>query len=163
MSRRINGLTLAALSLIALGLLALPSGAQARDQSTDTSAEAANGPKIKLQLENADLYTALKLLFAQAHTQFTLDPALRSIYITVNINQPFRNALETLLRASNQPLTYNVENDVYSIVPKTEETVETTTPETETEKPAQAVNLKKYFSTRFKYNTSFLLSALALT
>jgi hypothetical protein len=156
-----NGkLGLAALSLTVLGLVALPLGAQAQgnQSGTDTSAEA-SGPKIKLQLENADLYTALKLLFAQAKAQFTLDPALRSIFITVNINQPFRNALETLLRASGQPLTYKLENEVYSIVPKSEDVTADIT-DTEVEKPAQTVNLKKYFSTRFKYNSFFLIEVL---
>jgi hypothetical protein len=154
---------LAALSVTVIGLVALPLVAQAQGQDnqngSDTSAEA-SGPKIKLQLENADLYTALKLLFAQAKAQFTLGPELRNIFITVNINQPFRNALETLLRASGQPLTYKLENDVYSIVPKTEDTTEITNTDTTEEKPAQTVNLKKYFSTRFKYNTYFMIEVL---
>jgi hypothetical protein len=98
---RNSGLALAGLSLTALGLVAMPLCAHAQDAQTgtDTSAEAA-GPKIKLDLENADLYTALKLLFAQTKTQYTLAPELRNIFVTVHINQPFRNALETLLRAS---------------------------------------------------------------
>ncbi len=158
-----NGkLGLAALSLTVLGLAALPLGAHAQgDQGgTDTSAEA-TGPKIKLDLENADLYTALKLLFAQTKSQYTLDPSLRNIFVTVHISQPFRNALETLLRASGQPLTYKVENEVYSIVPKTEEPGGSEGPDTGNPEPApQTVNLKKYFSTRFKYNTEFLLTVL---
>ncbi len=158
---RNSGLALAGLSLTAFGLLAMPLGAHAQgDQGgTDTSAEAA-GPKIKLDLENADLYTALKLLFAQTKSQYTLDPSLRNIFVTVHISQPFRNALETLLRASGQPLTYKVENEVYSIVPKTEDTTPDTTETTEPIDKPQTVNLKKYFSTRFKYNTEFLLTVL---
>lgn len=121
---------LAALALTALGLVAIPRGAQAQEDAGNTGGgpELSNRP-IKLNLENTDLYTAIKLLFSQAKAQYTLDPNLRGILITAQINQPFRIALETLLRASNQPLTYSVENGVYSIVPKKEDVPDTTQPD----------------------------------
>ena len=128
MLKTFGKLGLAALAMTALGLVAMPSGAQPPEDAGNTGGgpELSNRP-IRLNLENTDLYTAIKLLFSQAKAQYTLDPNLRGIYITAQINQPFRIALETLLRASNQPLTYSVENGVYSIVPKKEDVVETPT------------------------------------
>src|SRR5579871_4073635 len=78
-------------------------------------------PRIRLSVQNGDLFTVFKALFQKAHVQYTLDPDLHNIYVTANINQPFRMALETLLRASGRPLTYKLENEVYSIVPKIED------------------------------------------
>jgi len=153
-----------ALALAAIGLTAMPMCAYAQDNQSNTNAAGTEslGPNVRLQLENADLYTALKLLFAQTKSQYTLDPALRGVFVTVSIRQPFRNALETLLRAGSQgqQLTYKLENDVYSIVPKAEDVPVAETVEQDTKPAGQPFQLKKYFSTRFKYNSYFLLEVL---
>ena len=74
---------------------------------------------INLDADKTDLYSTLKLLFAQVKVNYTLDPALRSIPVTVHIHQvPFGMALEMLLKGTSKPLTYRVENGMWSIVPK---------------------------------------------
>jgi type II secretory pathway component GspD/PulD (secretin) len=110
----------------------MPGGAQAPAGQVKVSY--APGPsleesRVNLDCQNADLYSALKAVFQQVKAQYTLDPSLRNVYITANIHQPFRNTLETLLRCSGQPLTYKLENDVYSIVPRSEDTTEAPAPD----------------------------------
>jgi len=92
-----------------------------REPKISVSTDASSGEsRIRLSAVNANLYDALKLLFGAARAQYILDPSLRDVIVTVNIDQPLRTALETLLLAGShrQPLTYRLENDVYSIVPK---------------------------------------------
>ena len=114
---------LAGVSLAALGFLGMPSAARAQDTpGTDPASgnEASNQP-IKLDLENADLYSALKLLFAQVKANYIIDPTLRQLSVSVHLsNIPFRTALDLILRnaSSPVPLTYKVEGGVYSILEK---------------------------------------------
>jgi hypothetical protein len=78
--------------------------------------------KIDLDLESTNLYYGLKLLFSQVKANFTIDESLKSLTVTAHLTQvPFRVALETLLKSTSTPLTYKVENGIYSVVPKVEE------------------------------------------
>jgi len=78
--------------------------------------------KIDLDLESSNLYYGLKLLFSQIKANFTIDESLKSLTVTAHLSQvPFRVALETLLKSTSTPLTYKVENGIYSVVPKVEE------------------------------------------
>ena len=139
MKTRYGTIGLACLSLTALGLLAAPLRAHAQDAQSpgndpNSNSDASN-QSIKLDLENTDLYSALKLLFAQIKANYTLDPGLRQLPVTAHLtNIPFRIALDTLLRSVNSPvpLTYKVESGVYSILEKKVEVDtngEPTTPE----------------------------------
>src|SRR5438270_13524878 len=106
--------SLAALSLTALGLIAVPQGAYAQDdkgQNTDTTATDLQNKPIDLDVESANLYYALNLLFQHIKANFQLDPSLKQLEVTAHFHQvPFRVALETLLKSSGQPLTYRCEN-----------------------------------------------------
>jgi hypothetical protein len=139
MKARYGGLTLAAVSLTALGFLALPVGARAQDQDTGTDVNAPAGvtlPKtpVTLNVESADLYYTLKLLFQQIKADFTLDTSLRGTPVTVKLTKvPFDIALSSVLKASGQPLTYSYENGIFSIIPQAQETgLTTVTPSNET-------------------------------
>ena len=93
--------------------------------SDPASGSEASNQAIKLDLENTDLYSALKLLFAQIKANYTLDPSLRQIPVTAHLNGiPFRIALDQILRGANSPvpLTYRVESGIYTIVEKKEVT-----------------------------------------
>jgi len=84
--------------------------------------ESAN-KKVTLNLENADLRYALKLLFTSAGANYTLDQAVQGT-VTVSLTDvPFRTALESVLRSTQttSPLTYRVEDKVYIISPKVEQ------------------------------------------
>jgi hypothetical protein len=113
-----RGLLMAALSLAILLSVLPPARAQINDNQGGANTSSGTSERmIKLQLDDADLETSLKLLFEQAGVQYTVDPTLViNSYITIRITQPFPEALDTLLRASNQNLTYQVENGVYRIV-----------------------------------------------
>lgn len=112
-------LGVATLALTALGLFAIPTGALAQDTPEDTTATGISNKKVTVTVESADLYYTLKLLFAQIKADFTLDTSLRGIQVTASLkNQPFRIALETILKSAPMPLTYRFENNIYSIVPK---------------------------------------------
>lgn len=114
-------------ALLAGVALMLPLSGRAQETpGTDptSSSEISNQP-IRLDLENADLYSAMKLLFAQIKANYTLDPTLRQSPVTAHLsNVPFQIALDTLLRSVNSPvpLTYRVESGIYSIVEKREST-----------------------------------------
>src|ERR1051325_9785057 len=123
MLSRSGKLSLAALSLTALGLVAVPAGAFAQDAKgdTDTNATDLSNTKIDLNVEGASLYHALNLLFQHIKANFSLDPALKQLEVSAHFHQvPFRVALETLLKTSGRPLTYRLENDIYTIVPRVE-------------------------------------------
>src|SRR5256885_15133770 len=79
--------------------------------------------KVTLNLENADLRYALKLLFTSAAVNYTLDQAVQGSVTVALTDVPFRTALESVLRStqSQAPLTYRVEDQVYVITPKVEE------------------------------------------
>ncbi|MCS6776462.1 MAG: hypothetical protein RMJ43_12250 [Chloroherpetonaceae bacterium] len=123
---------------LAVSLLGAPVLVQAQDETPDDSTTL--NKIVKLDLESADLYYALKLLFSQIKADFTLPPDLRGTLVTVRVNQPFRIALEAVLKASGLPLTWKKENNIYSIVPITQD--EPTTPvdpgtETQEDQPAE--------------------------
>jgi hypothetical protein len=140
MHLRYRGLSVAALSLTALGLVALPSGAWAQDNNATGTTNPSTSPNgtvlpttpVTLNVESADLYYTLKLLFSQIHADFTLDTSLRGTPVTVKLTKvPFDIALNAVLKASGQPLTYSFENGIFSIVPQVTETAPAvTTPET---------------------------------
>src|SRR5258705_10765916 len=105
MLSRYGKLNLAALSLTALGLVAVPIGAYAQDArgDTDTNATDLSNTKIELNVESANLYYALNLLFQNIKANFSLDPSLKKLEVTAHFHQvPFRVALETLLKSSGQ-------------------------------------------------------------
>ena len=129
MKTRYGTFGLGCMSLTALGLLAAPCVVRAQDTpgSDPASGSEASNQAIKIDLENTDLYSALKLLFAQIKANYTLDPSLRQVPVTAHLNAiPFRIALDQILRGANSqvPLTYRVENGIYSIIEKKENVVE---------------------------------------
>ncbi len=145
MNVRIGRLGVAALSLTALGCLALPLGAGAQDNGTPTDQTQAgtglpNTP-VTLNVESADLYYTLKLLFSQIHADFTLDTSLRGTPVTVKLTRvPFPIALNAVLKASGQPLTYSYENGIFSVIPQVTETVPTTPTTPENTQPDLTAN-----------------------
>ncbi len=91
--------------------------------------------RVTLELENADIRYALKLLFQSVGANYTLDQAVQGS-VTVSLKDvSFRTALESILRSvqSQFPLTYRAENNVFNIAPKVETQPDTTT----TEAPAE--------------------------
>ncbi len=117
---------LGVIALSAISFVAVPVNARAQDAGTDTTDNSTvsqiPNKKVSLTVESADLFYALKLLFAQINAQYVLDSSLRGQLVTVTLkDQPFRIALETLLKSANLPLTYTFENNIYSIIPKIED------------------------------------------
>jgi beta-lactamase regulating signal transducer with metallopeptidase domain len=81
--------------------------------------------RISVDFTNADLYTALRLMFEKAGAQYTLDPRVKPLPITARImNTPFREALDQVLQNSGQSITYRLADGVYNIVPKDESSAE---------------------------------------
>ncbi len=161
----------ACIALAGIGLMTLPSMAHAQDTQApgsdpNSNSDASNQP-IKLDLENADLYSALKLLFAQIKANYALDPSLRQLAVTVHLtNIPFRIALDTLLRsvASPVPLTYKVENGIYTVLEKKESTdapVDTNGTDT-TQATSNKLQYKKFYGTtgELKYNSAYIAKLL---
>src|SRR5438067_10684567 len=108
---------------LGLAVMVLPA-APVLAQGQETTAP---DKKVTLNLENADLRYALKLLFTSAGVNYTLDQAVQGT-VTVSLTDvPFRTALESVLRSTQtqSPLTYRVEDKVYIISPKVEQPAET--------------------------------------
>jgi hypothetical protein len=140
MYTRKSGVTAVLLGL-ALACSVFSGGAAcAQDSATQDTTKDLASKKVTLNLENADVKYALKLLFQSVGVNYTLDPNVIGT-VTVSLTDvPFRVALENILRsvASVQPLTYRVESGVYNIAPKVVETntEPPATPETDTTKKA---------------------------
>lgn len=107
------------LGVVGCGVLTAGMPSQARAQ--DAGSEATRNAPITLDTESATLYSALKTLFKQANADFTIVDSLKSIPVTVHIRQPFRIALETVLKSTGEPITFTVENGVYQIEPRRDE------------------------------------------
>ena len=159
---------LACVSLVAGAVILSPTIARAQDTpGTDpASGSEASNQSIKLNLENADLYSALKLLFAQIKANYTLDPSLRQLSVTVSLtNIPFRIALDTLLKSVNSPvpLTYKVENGIYSVLEKKEvlnPDSEPVAPDQTNRGPVKITYKKFYGSTGELHYNSFYIARL---
>ncbi len=88
--------------------------------------------KVTLNLENADIRYALKLLFQSVGVNYTLDQAVQGS-VTAQLNDVrFEVALENILRSvqSQLPLTYDKENGIYRVKIKQEQLPEPTPPDT---------------------------------
>ena len=95
---RVLGRGIAFLSLLTLTLVAVPFGAHAQDSPEQGTGTISNKP-VNLDLESADLYYGLKLLFQQIKANFTLDNSLKGIPVTVHLKDtPFRVALAVCRR-----------------------------------------------------------------
>jgi hypothetical protein len=159
---------LACMSLTALGLLAAPCMAQTPDTpgSDPASGSEASNQAIKIDLENTDLYSALKLLFAQIKANYTLDPSLRQVPVTAHLNAiPFRIALDQILRGANSPvpLTYRVENGIYTIIEKKEVTnPDEAAAAEDTPTKSNKLTYKKFYGStgELKYNSFYIASLL---
>ena len=74
--------------------------------------------KVTLNLENADLVFALKLLFNSVSVNFKIDPAVQGT-VTANLTDvPFEVALKAVLTSSGSPLTYRTEDGIYYVSPR---------------------------------------------
>jgi hypothetical protein len=111
----------AALSLAALA--APPPAALAQDSGRSGQTQDVSAKRVTLNLENADIRFALKLLFQSAGANYTLDSAVQGTVTASLTDVPFRTALESLLRTaqSQTPLTYRIENGVYNVGLRREE------------------------------------------
>jgi len=129
---------LAALSLTAMGLLALPGGARAQGQDTPPASDA-NDPtmkKVSLELEQTNLYSALKLLFSHINANYFLDPSLKNSEVSVHLHDiPFKTVLDTLVKSTGLPITWKFEDNIYRIVPKEVEVDRPLEPGTDTTRP----------------------------
>lgn len=102
-------------SLFALSLgLSVPARAQDREA---VPPQFSMDQRVVLDFKEVDLYDALKTLFKQVKIDFTLDNSLKGTLITAKINQPFKVALESLIKASGLPITYSYEDSVMRIIP----------------------------------------------
>ena len=119
MSLQFGKLGLAALSLTAMGLLAVPGAARAQDTPPASDANDPTMKKVTLDLESTNLYSALKLLFGHINANYYLDPSLKNAEVSVHLHDiPFKTVLDTLVKSTGLPLTWKFEDNIYRIVPK---------------------------------------------
>src|SRR5260370_37961822 len=108
--------------LVLLSLLVLGAAANSRPAHAQDPKQYLSTKKVTLNLENADLRYALKLLFTSAGVNYTLDQTVQGTVTVALTDVQFRTALESVLRSTQSvsPLTYRVEDAVYIITPKVE-------------------------------------------
>lgn len=73
-----------------------------------------------IELDQADVRDALRLLFKQVNVDYTVDSAVQGTVTVKLTNQPFETVLRNILGQVNS--TWRVEGNVYSIVTKPNET-----------------------------------------
>ena len=114
--RTVRNLT--TLSFATTALLALPGLASAQaGGGRAPQGDPLSGRIVNLNVDDVDLYTALKSMFNQLKINYTLDPALKQVRIAANFhNLPGPVALKSLLNASGQHFTYRLEDGVYNIM-----------------------------------------------
>ncbi len=99
---------LVALALLALALSCLSAPVWAQGQTTEERA-------ISLDLRDAPIEDALRIIFRDTPYSFTLEPGV-SGRITLSLNDvPFSRALRAILDMNNPKLTYRKEENVYVI------------------------------------------------
>lgn len=101
--------TAVGLSLLCVSVAGSPGWAQEADQGDKQDV---TNKRVTLNLENADIQYALKLLFTSVGVDFTIGPGVQG-YVTASLTDvPFRVALEQILRSTQSqfPLTYRVES-----------------------------------------------------
>src|SRR5437660_2938997 len=118
---RIIGMLKRTIAVSAICVLSLASLVSSTARVSAQGADV-NSKKVTLNLENADLRYALKLLFTSAGVNYALDQSVQGTCTVALTDVPFRTALESVLRSTQslQPLTYRVEDGVYYIAPKVE-------------------------------------------
>jgi hypothetical protein len=102
---------------------AIPARAQAADAGDVLN------KRVSLNLENANIQYALKLLFQSVGVNYVLDPNVQGT-VTVSLTDvSFRVALASVLRSTQatMPLTYRQEDNVFYISPRVEDTPPDTT------------------------------------
>jgi len=111
----------------------------AQEDTSDVS-----NKKVTLNFENADIRYALKMLFNMVGVNYLLDENVQGT-VTASLNDvTFRVALENILRGTQLPLTYRVQDGVYTVSVKQEEvTQETTTSTTEETQPERKTRVAK--------------------
>jgi len=129
--------------LVAVMALAVAVAAPAYAQAD----ESVSNKKVTLNFENADIRYALKMLFNMVGVNYLLDENVQGS-VTASLNDvTFRVALENILRTtqSQVPLTYRVQDNVYTVSLKQEEitpdTGTTTTEEQTPEKRSRTVKI----------------------
>lgn len=122
--------------------MAVSAAMPVRAQDTDVS-----NKKVTLNLENADIRYALKMLFEMVGVNYSLDVNVQGSVTASLTNVSFRVALENILRTTQSqiPLTYRVQDGVYTVSLKQEEIQEQsttgTTEETQPEKRSRTVKI----------------------
>src|SRR5437870_5752019 len=126
-----------AFAILMVTLTMVPSACRAQ---TDPIGSKLTDKRVTLNLENADLRYALKLLFNSVGANFTLDAFAQGTVTVALRDVPFKTALESLLRSTStqNPLTYRVEDGVYYITVKKDETIVEVDPITEAPVPPKS-------------------------
>jgi len=108
--------------VIAVGIAALAlTGAPTRAQESELPTK-----NVTLTLDNAPIDSVLKILFKNTGISVSI-PTTVAGFVTVDLhNVPFDAALRTVLRAVTPPLTYTVEDGIYTF--KAKGTDDNTTP-----------------------------------
>jgi hypothetical protein len=102
--------------IAAIALISLPALSRAQSEKESATAKIM-AKQVSLEMENADLRYALKLLFKSAGANYTIDPAVQGTVTASLTDVPFRKALESVLKTASSalPLTYRVEEDVFHV------------------------------------------------
>jgi len=105
----------AIVAMLAIGVSAFLPAAPVFAQNTALPTQ-----EVSITLNQAPVAKALDTLFKSAGLNYTIDPTVTGL-VTVSLRAiPFDVALRSILRASDPPLSYTVEDGVYNIQPRDE-------------------------------------------
>ena len=107
---------LATLSFATATLLAVPGLASAQFKGSGTNTDPLSSKIVSLDIDDVDLYSALRVLFGKLKVNYTLDPALKQVRVAASLQKVSGQvALTSLLNASGKHFTYSIEAGVYNV------------------------------------------------
>jgi hypothetical protein len=105
--------------MLALGAFALLPASPVHAQGVATLPT----KEVNITLNQAPVRTALDTLFKSAGLNYTIDPSVTGL-VTVSLRAvPFDVALRSILRSSDPPLTFTVDDGVYDITPRNDQNI----------------------------------------
>ncbi len=78
-----------------------------------------DGGGLNIHFNEVELHQAIKMLCSAAHIDYVIRSDVSKDTVTLSLHKAtFQQALDSVMRAVKQPLTYSNENETFQIVPK---------------------------------------------
>jgi hypothetical protein len=90
-------------------------------QTSTPSSSGETSKHVTIQFKDVPIKSAIQMLFDGTGLNYAVDPTVQGTVNVSLVDVPFADALSTILKISNPPLTVRKENGIYMIAPQKEE------------------------------------------